>query len=72
MCPITGWSSSSKARIGCRRDAPSTWASGTGRNAIYLARHGWETVGVEMSGYAVEVARRKAAAQAVTGPIRSG
>ena len=38
---------------------------GTGRNAIYLAGHGWETVGVEMSGYAVEVARRKAAAQGV-------
>ena len=39
--------------------------SGTGRNAIYLAGHGWEAVGVEMSGYAVEVARRKAAAQGV-------
>ena len=39
--------------------------SGTGRNAIYLAGHGWETVGVEMSGYAVEAARRKAAAQGV-------
>ena len=39
---------------------------GTGRNAMYLGRHGWETAGVEMSGYAVEVARRKAAAQAVT------
>jgi SAM-dependent methyltransferase len=35
--------------------------SGTGRNAIYLALHGWDAVGVEMSGYAVEVARRKAA-----------
>ena len=34
--------------------------SGTGRNAIYLARHGWDVVGVEMSGYAVEVSRRKA------------
>ena len=39
---------------------------GTGRNAMYLGRHGWETAGVEMSGYAVEVARQKAAAQAVT------
>ena len=38
---------------------------GTGRNAIFLARHGWETIGVEMSGYAVDVARRMAAAQAV-------
>src|SRR6185312_13451966 len=36
---------------------------GTGRNALYLARAGWETVGVDMVGYAVEVARRKAAAQ---------
>ncbi len=24
--------------------------SGTGRNAIYLARHGWEAIGVEMVG----------------------
>jgi SAM-dependent methyltransferase len=38
---------------------------GTGRNAIYLARHGWETVGVDMVGYAVDVARRKAAANEV-------
>ena len=37
--------------------------SGTGRNAIYLARHGWDVVGVEMSGYAVEVSRRKATEQ---------
>jgi SAM-dependent methyltransferase len=37
--------------------------SGTGRNAIYLALRGWDAVGVEMSGYAVEVARRKAAEQ---------
>src|ERR1700758_4653672 len=38
---------------------------GTGRNAIYLARHGWDTVGVEIVGYALELARRKAAAQGV-------
>jgi SAM-dependent methyltransferase len=38
---------------------------GTGRNALYLAKHGWETVGVEMVGSAVEAARRKAAAQAL-------
>lgn len=36
---------------------------GTGRNAIYLAKHGWDTIGVEMVGYVVEVAQRKAAAQ---------
>jgi SAM-dependent methyltransferase len=40
--------------------------SGTGRNAIYLAGHGWDTVGVEMAGYAVEVARIKAAAKGVS------
>jgi SAM-dependent methyltransferase len=38
---------------------------GTGRNALYLAGHGWEAIGVEMVGYAVEVAGRKAAAQGV-------
>jgi SAM-dependent methyltransferase len=37
--------------------------SGTGRNAIYLARNGWDVVGVEMSGYAVEVSERKATEQ---------
>lgn len=42
--------------------------SATGRNAIYLARHGWETIGVEMVSYAVEVATRKAAAEAL--PVR--
>jgi SAM-dependent methyltransferase len=42
--------------------------SGTGRNAIYLASHGWDTIGVEMVGYAVEVATRKAAAHAA--PVR--
>src|ERR1700757_1857898 len=41
---------------------------GTGRNAIYLARQGWDTIGVEMVEYAVEVARRKAAARDV--PVR--
>jgi SAM-dependent methyltransferase len=39
---------------------------GTGRNALYLAGHGWETVGVDMVGYAVEVARRRAAAQSLS------
>ena len=46
--------------------------SGTGRNAIYLARHGWDAVGVEMSGYAVDVARRKATAQRVAARFVQG
>lgn len=46
--------------------------SGTGRNAIYLARHGWDAVGVEMSGYAVGVARRKATAQRVAARFVQG
>jgi len=39
---------------------------GTGRNALYLARHGWDAVGVEVAPYPVEVAVRKAAAQRVS------
>lgn len=42
--------------------------SGTGRNALYLARHGWETIGVEMVRYAVELSQRKAATEFL--PIR--
>jgi SAM-dependent methyltransferase len=45
---------------------------GTGRNALYLARRGWETVGVDMVGYAVEVARRKAAAQSLSIQLLQG
>ena len=33
---------------------------GTGTNCIYLARHGWEVVGVDFSVLAVYQARRKA------------
>ncbi|HZM77089.1 MAG TPA: class I SAM-dependent methyltransferase [Candidatus Limnocylindrales bacterium] len=33
---------------------------GTGRNALYLARHGWQAIGVEMVQYAVHVARQRA------------
>ncbi len=33
---------------------------GTGTNSIYLARHGWEVVGVDFSGVAIRRARRKA------------
>jgi SAM-dependent methyltransferase len=34
---------------------------GTGRNAIYLARHGWQVTGVDLAGSVLDVARRKAA-----------
>jgi SAM-dependent methyltransferase len=33
---------------------------GTGTNCIYLARHGWEAVGVDFSATAIRRARRKA------------
>jgi SAM-dependent methyltransferase len=33
---------------------------GTGTNCIYLARHGWEAVGVDFSALAIRQARRKA------------
>lgn len=36
---------------------------GTGRNARYLARHGWHSVGVELSSEAVRMAERNAAAE---------
>src|SRR5271166_1426929 len=39
---------------------------GTGRNSIYLARNGWDTIGVDMVGHALQTARRKAAAQGLT------
>src|SRR5260370_14518015 len=35
---------------------------GTGTNSIYLARHGWETTGVDFVPRAIAQARRKAAA----------
>lgn len=33
---------------------------GTGTNCIYLARHGWQAVGVDFSATAIQRARRKA------------
>lgn len=33
---------------------------GTGRNAIYLAQHGWDVVAIDLAGYAIDVARRRA------------
>jgi SAM-dependent methyltransferase len=38
---------------------------GTGTNAVYLARHGWQVVAVDLVGRAVEQAREKAAAAGV-------
>ncbi|MGH3794024.1 MAG: class I SAM-dependent methyltransferase [Pseudonocardiaceae bacterium] len=45
---------------------------GTGRNAIYLARHGWEVTGVEMVGHELSVARRNAAAVGVAPRLLRG
>jgi cyclopropane fatty-acyl-phospholipid synthase-like methyltransferase len=33
---------------------------GTGTNAIYMAQHGWQTVGVDFIGKAIRLARQKA------------
>jgi SAM-dependent methyltransferase len=33
---------------------------GTGTNSLYLARHGWEVVGIDLAATAVRKARRKA------------
>jgi SAM-dependent methyltransferase len=33
---------------------------GTGTNVVYLARHGWEAVGVDFAGRAIAKARRRA------------
>ncbi|MFI5282628.1 MAG: class I SAM-dependent methyltransferase [Candidatus Dormibacterales bacterium] len=38
---------------------------GTGTNCIYLARHGWQTTGVDFIPRAIQAARRKAAAAGV-------
>ncbi|NJL93940.1 MAG: methyltransferase domain-containing protein [Anaerolineae bacterium] len=37
---------------------------GTGTNALYLARQGWQADGVDFIGQAVRAARRKAARRA--------
>jgi SAM-dependent methyltransferase len=52
-------------------DAPATGRAldlgcGTGRNARYLARHGWDTTAVELSGQALRMAERRAAAEGVS------
>lgn len=45
---------------------------GTGTNAIYLARHGWDVTGVDLVGRAVAAGRRKALAAAVSPRLLQG
>jgi SAM-dependent methyltransferase len=45
---------------------------GTGTNCIYLARHGWEVVGVDFSVLAIRRARRKARRAGVNGQFYQG
>jgi SAM-dependent methyltransferase len=46
--------------------------SATGRNALYLAAHGWDTIGVELAGYAVEVATQAASMKALPARFLQG
>ncbi len=39
---------------------------GTGTNSLYLARHGWQVVGVDFAARAIRIARRKAKQAGVT------
>ncbi len=39
---------------------------GTGTNSLYLARHGWQVVGVDFAAQAIRIARRKARQAGVT------
>lgn len=43
---------------------------GTGTNAIYLARHGWQAAGIDFVGRAIRTARRKARKAGVTARTR--
>jgi SAM-dependent methyltransferase len=45
---------------------------GTGRNALYLASRGWDTIGVEMAGHAVAAAARTATAKALPARFMRG
>lgn len=45
---------------------------GTGTNAIYLARHGWEVVAVDLVDRAIEQAREKADAAGVAARLLHG
>ena len=45
---------------------------GTGTNAIYLARHGWDVTGVDLVGRAIAGGRRKALAAGVSPRLLRG
>jgi SAM-dependent methyltransferase len=45
---------------------------GTGTNVVYLARHGWATVGVDFAGRAIAKARRRARDAGVTATFLVG
>jgi SAM-dependent methyltransferase len=45
---------------------------GTGTNVIYLARHGWQAVGVDFVGKAIATAKRKAQAAGVSARFHQG
>jgi cyclopropane fatty-acyl-phospholipid synthase-like methyltransferase len=44
---------------------------GTGTNAIYLAKHGWQTLGIDYVPRAIDAARAKAKAQNVSVEFRA-
>jgi len=45
---------------------------GTGTNVIYLAKHGWQAVGVDFVGKAIATAKRKAKAAGVAADFYQG
>jgi cyclopropane fatty-acyl-phospholipid synthase-like methyltransferase len=45
---------------------------GTGTNAIYLARHGWQVTGIDFVGKAIQQAQRKAGQAGVAVDFRVG
>jgi SAM-dependent methyltransferase len=45
---------------------------GTGTNAVYLTRHGWDVTAIDMVGSAIRAARRRAAAAGVTPRLLQG
>jgi SAM-dependent methyltransferase len=45
---------------------------GTGAHAVYLARNGWQTTGVDLVGHAISTARRRAVAAGVDPTLIEG